>query len=185
MKFMSCFTIITYSFPFLLNNKIEHSSIYWIFIIIVLLTIIYYFPGDQCPSGHYCIAGSSTYSPCDPGYYQPSVGGQNVTWCILCTAGKFCNSSGLSAPDGSCDAGRSLKSREQIKPKSNPQFIASWNYHSNDDFPLHLLLHHLAIFFLSYSYLFLLLFLILVMLAVVVLVFVLVVLVLLPIRLPK
>lgn len=62
--------------------------------------------GDQCPSGHYCEAGSSTYTPCDPGYYQPSAGGQNVSWCILCTAGKYCNSSGLSAPDGDCDAGK-------------------------------------------------------------------------------
>ncbi|RUS80256.1 hypothetical protein EGW08_011985, partial [Elysia chlorotica] len=61
--------------------------------------------GDQCPSGHYCVEGSSSPAPCNPGYFQPSNGAQNVTWCVLCTSGKFCNSSGLSAPDGYCDEG--------------------------------------------------------------------------------
>ena len=63
-------------------------------------------PGDRCPPGHYCEAGTSTPQPCPPGYFQPSYSAQNLSWCVLCTSGTYCNQSGLDAPDGQCDAGR-------------------------------------------------------------------------------
>ena len=61
--------------------------------------------GDKCSPGHYCLEGSWAEDPCPPGHYLPSTGAKNITYCLLCTAGKFCNSSGLDQPEGDCNAG--------------------------------------------------------------------------------
>ncbi|XP_062603182.1 uncharacterized protein LOC134264959 [Saccostrea cucullata] len=61
--------------------------------------------GDRCPPGHYCVEGSFVAEPCPPGFFQPSYSAQNLSYCISCTSGSYCNGSGLSAVDGQCDAG--------------------------------------------------------------------------------
>ena len=61
--------------------------------------------GGQCSPGYYCLEGSSTEAPCPPGTYLPSAGAHNITYCIHCTAGSYCNSSGLAAPDSLCQPG--------------------------------------------------------------------------------
>ena len=61
--------------------------------------------GNICSSGHYCLEGSDREEPCPPGYYLPSSGGQNISYCLECSAGSYCNASGLSQPSGLCDQG--------------------------------------------------------------------------------
>lgn len=61
--------------------------------------------GDQCPSGNYCPEGSMDPIACEPGTYYGGIQATNPSACVSCTAGKFCNTSGLSAPDGVCSAG--------------------------------------------------------------------------------
>ena len=75
---------------------------------------LYCVSGNRCSPGYHCQEGSSIETPCSPGYYQPSYRAENVTWCILCTAGQFCNNIGQPQPDGPCDAGKywNLKSPE-------------------------------------------------------------------------
>lgn len=59
----------------------------------------------QCPPGHYCPKGSPIPKACKPGTYVPGYGHANESECLLCEAGKFCNVSGLSEPQGECDPG--------------------------------------------------------------------------------
>mmetsp|Transcript_6632 Transcript_6632/g.24821 ORF Transcript_6632/g.24821 Transcript_6632/m.24821 type:complete len:4721 (-) Transcript_6632:61-14223(-) len=59
-----------------------------------------------CPPGHYCPESTGFPIPeCPAGSYAPITGNENITECLLCTAGKFCSRSGLTAPDGTCEAG--------------------------------------------------------------------------------
>ncbi|KAL2085398.1 hypothetical protein ACEWY4_018718 [Coilia grayii] len=58
-----------------------------------------------CPSGHYCTSGSSIAQPCPPGTYFAHTGAVDVTHCSICDAGQFCQSPGLSAPEGPCAPG--------------------------------------------------------------------------------
>ncbi|KAF8822159.1 GCC2 and GCC3 domain-containing protein [Cardiosporidium cionae] len=59
--------------------------------------------GGECPPGYYCPLGTATPVACAVGTFNAYF--KRETSCIQCTAGKFCNSIGLSAPSGECDAG--------------------------------------------------------------------------------
>ena len=61
--------------------------------------------GDECPRGYYCPAGTPAAIPCDPGTFVDSKASKNKSFCKPCTAGKFCNGSGLPVPVGDCDPG--------------------------------------------------------------------------------
>ena len=58
-----------------------------------------------CPTGSYCGTGSPLPSTCPPGTYQPTTKAHNESQCLNCTAGSYCNDTGLSAPDGLCGNG--------------------------------------------------------------------------------
>ena len=58
---------------------------------------------EECPAGHYCPLGSPVPSPCQPGSYLPGSRHENVSECLPCIAGWYCNSSGMNVPDGQCD----------------------------------------------------------------------------------
>ena len=61
----------------------------------------------RCPVGHFCPSGTSDpyQFPCPPGTYNPNELASNLTSCLDCTAGKYCEGSGNSAPTNSCAAG--------------------------------------------------------------------------------
>ena len=44
-------------------------------------------------------------TPCPPGSYRSSTGGQASTDCTTCPAGSYCSSFGGTAVSGSCQAG--------------------------------------------------------------------------------
>ncbi len=59
--------------------------------------------GDECPGGHYCPAHSYEPTPCPAGTYQPSTRRTDISACLDCEPGKFCNDTGLTAVSGDCD----------------------------------------------------------------------------------
>ncbi|XP_031989756.1 SCO-spondin-like isoform X5 [Corvus moneduloides] len=63
--------------------------------------------GDLCPRGHYCPAGTGhpKEMPCPAGTWNGQRGAQDVTWCLPCAPGFFCNMSGQDAPVGLCAQG--------------------------------------------------------------------------------
>src|SRR5262249_20849573 len=61
--------------------------------------------GDVCPAGSYCAQGSERPTPCPVGSFSNVVGNHNVSQCQACTAGRYCNGSGLTAPTAACPAG--------------------------------------------------------------------------------
>ncbi|XP_039940848.1 multiple epidermal growth factor-like domains protein 6 [Hirundo rustica] len=63
--------------------------------------------GDLCPRGHYCPAGTGhpREMPCPAGTWNGQRGAQDVTWCLPCAPGFFCNVSGQDAPGGLCARG--------------------------------------------------------------------------------
>ena len=61
--------------------------------------------GDECPRGYYCPEGTVSAIPCNPGYFLDSKLSKNASFCKMCTAGKYCNGSGLPAPTGDCSPG--------------------------------------------------------------------------------
>ena len=63
-----------------------------------------------CPAGSYCPDSSNKPTPCPPGTFSATTGLQKVEDCTPCTAGKYCQGSGLTAVTGDCDAGYYCKS---------------------------------------------------------------------------
>lgn len=61
--------------------------------------------GDECPVGHYCPTGSHQPVACLSGFYQPNIRMTNVTACLPCDPGMFCNSTGAETVSGSCYEG--------------------------------------------------------------------------------
>eukprot|EP00704_Kipferlia_bialata_P000894 g894.t1 len=61
--------------------------------------------GQECPAGYYCPAGTSVPTACPSGTYKSTTGGMAVTDCVECSAGSYCDLSGLSAVAGDCAAG--------------------------------------------------------------------------------
>ncbi len=61
--------------------------------------------GDYCPAGFYCPAGTKAPIACPIGYYRSAMKGTAQTDCTVCTAGKSCNSRGLTTPTITCPAG--------------------------------------------------------------------------------
>ncbi|CAG6003426.1 unnamed protein product, partial [Menidia menidia] len=63
--------------------------------------------GGVCPRGYICPKGTKhpQQHPCPVGTWSSSLGAQNVTSCLPCPPGLYCNSTGLSQPSGLCDNG--------------------------------------------------------------------------------
>ncbi|KAF8822661.1 GCC2 and GCC3 domain-containing protein, partial [Cardiosporidium cionae] len=72
---------------------------------------------NQCDDGFECTALRRTVSPsgafslagvvtqCGIGTYNPFAGSRNISSCLPCPPGKYCDSAGSIAPTGVCDAG--------------------------------------------------------------------------------
>eukprot|EP00347_Sterkiella_histriomuscorum_P024400 403331247 len=58
-----------------------------------------------CPKGYYCPLSTGAPFPCPSGTFGASTGLTQSSSCTSCTAGKYCNSGGLSAPQGDCSPG--------------------------------------------------------------------------------
>ena len=58
-----------------------------------------------CGPGKYCPAGSSSETDCPKGTYSPGEGMFREEDCIDCPPGKYCNSPGITSPNGDCTAG--------------------------------------------------------------------------------
>lgn len=63
-------------------------------------------PADSlCPAGGYCPEGTIVPVACPEGTFNPSPGGRNSSSCAPCSAGWYCNGTGLAAPSGPCAGG--------------------------------------------------------------------------------
>lgn len=76
----------------------------------------------ECPSGSYCPFGSSAPIPCPVGTFSNITGLRNISECIPCSPGYFCQSLGLTLPEGICASGfycplRSSNSQQEICPE--------------------------------------------------------------------
>ena len=61
--------------------------------------------GDECPAGFYCLEGTEVPMPCPVGTFSNQLRLANVSECTQCTAGFYCNETGLVSPVGPCSAG--------------------------------------------------------------------------------
>ena len=61
--------------------------------------------GGPCRPGYYCIEGSQTGTKCPIGTFRADPGAQTQEECENCTAGSFCNSTGLTEVSGPCEQG--------------------------------------------------------------------------------
>ena len=57
-----------------------------------------------CPSGHYCLSGSSPV-PCTAGTFLGTTGASTAAACTSCTPGSYCATAGLTAPTALCQQG--------------------------------------------------------------------------------
>lgn len=80
-----------------------------------------------CKEGHYCPKGSSGELPCPPGTYSGNTLRTRVEDCRQCTAGQYCMNSGLTAPEGDCDAGYFCEAGS-ILPRSDAQLCPKGYY---------------------------------------------------------
>ncbi|CUE73353.1 membrane-associated protein, putative [Bodo saltans] len=58
-----------------------------------------------CPAGGYCVAASVLPRACPAGTYNPSTRQQNISNCLACPAGQYCQETNMTAPSGPCIAG--------------------------------------------------------------------------------
>nr|CEL64355.1 TPA: GCC2 and GCC3 domain-containing protein [Neospora caninum Liverpool] len=61
--------------------------------------------GEPCPAGHFCVEGTHTPAKCPVGTFSASTHATDASWCQLCPPGHFCDTEGLRAPAGDCQAG--------------------------------------------------------------------------------
>lgn len=61
--------------------------------------------GYRCPKGHYCEEGATKEKACPVGTYLNRRGGEALSDCVKCPAGKFCDQSGADNPKGDCAPG--------------------------------------------------------------------------------
>jgi hypothetical protein len=73
--------------------------------------------GDICPAGSYCVSGSSYFTECPKGTYNPSTAVGSEANCTDCDPGTYCSSTGLTAPTANCSGGYYCISRAE---KSRP-----------------------------------------------------------------
>lgn len=61
---------------------------------------------EFCPAGFYCPTGTGfSWQPCPQGTFSANFGIANVTQCVPCLGGFYCNRNNLTAPVGPCNAG--------------------------------------------------------------------------------
>lgn len=58
-----------------------------------------------CPPGHYCELGSGSPTPCPAGTMSDVSGATNITSCIACTAGYYCEGTANTDVTGPCAPG--------------------------------------------------------------------------------
>ncbi|KAG2866757.1 hypothetical protein PC113_g2544 [Phytophthora cactorum] len=61
--------------------------------------------GDVCTRGHYCPQGTSNPIPCLPGTYSETTQNVNASYCLPCSPGFICSTSGIVTPFEKCPAG--------------------------------------------------------------------------------
>ena len=102
---LHCATVVAIV-PVLVFGLLQQRAILVIIVMrgssLLLLPII---AGNICPAGSYCPAGSSAPILCPLGTFGPSPGAGSLGECLPCTAGNFCNETGLIAVESTCFAG--------------------------------------------------------------------------------
>lgn len=65
------------------------------------------YTNNICPQGHYCLEGTkhAVEYPCNAGFFNPKLGAENISSCLLCSAGSYCQGYGNVNPTNSCAAG--------------------------------------------------------------------------------
>jgi len=58
----------------------------------------------ECPTGHYCPAGSYAAVPCPTGFFRGNILGKDADSCGPCPAGTYCDTVGTTTPTA-CPAG--------------------------------------------------------------------------------
>ena len=60
-----------------------------------------------CPSGYYCLVNTTDQYdyPCPPGTFNNLTQQTDLSACVPCTPGTYCQGSGNSVPTGNCSAG--------------------------------------------------------------------------------
>ncbi|XP_077985305.1 uncharacterized protein LOC144439945 [Glandiceps talaboti] len=61
--------------------------------------------GEECPEGHFCVAGTTAPDDCPLGTWSDSTGLEAQSDCQDCPGGYYCNGTGLTQPSGPCEPG--------------------------------------------------------------------------------
>ena len=80
-----------------------------------------------CPVGHYCMRMSAYPVACPLGTYSPEIHNSNISYCISCSPGMFCDRPGLDSPSGNCSSGYYCP-KSQITPQPI-QFVCPVGFH--------------------------------------------------------
>lgn len=72
-----------------------------------------------CPMGHYCPIGSPHPVPCPSGTFANNTKNSQVSDCLNCTAGNYCEGDGNEEPDGPCSPGFYCPSGQDTPTPSN------------------------------------------------------------------
>ena len=79
---------------------------------------------NDCPVGYYCVRGTHTPVACPLGTYNRNLNGVNVSSCIACDEGYYCDELALDSPYMECDEGYYCPSGS-ITPGVAPSAICS------------------------------------------------------------
>ncbi|XP_033646870.1 uncharacterized protein LOC117306372 isoform X1 [Asterias rubens] len=58
-----------------------------------------------CSKGHYCPEGTEVEEPCEPGTYSDREENTNISYCLSCTPGMYCEEWGMELPSAECSRG--------------------------------------------------------------------------------
>lgn len=68
----------------------------------------------ECPAGSYCPTHSYMPILCPAGTYNPHSQATNISSCLACDPGKYCNDTGLASVSGDCDPGFYCKLKSAV-----------------------------------------------------------------------
>ena len=69
--------------------------------------------GGECPAGHYCTLGSDLPEACPLGTFNNITRATQLSNCLDCSPGYYCDAAGLEAPVDLCTAGYYCTSRSE------------------------------------------------------------------------
>ena len=83
---------------------------------------------ELCPMGYYCPLATQYPEPCRNGTWSNETGLMDVSECMPCTEGYYCNGFALTEPSGPCTPGYYCPTGSEVSTQVNAELDTLFSY---------------------------------------------------------